>query len=196
MVSLLLLLSLASPAPVQRTVFLRHVVPSQLTQRLIDRHAQAPMTSGLTELTTDDSRRTVTLSGPEASVKTVEQVLHWLDVKTPTVEVEVVIKDGAGTPLRSKVRVPQDERGSVVLQRDDQHYRVEVNPHLNRDHTCSLAVAVTLERERREHPGRVVSGISGFQRVAPGRAITLGIGALAGNASPTVEVQLIPRLSR
>jgi len=166
---------------------LRHVVPSQVTQRLSERDLpQRSLTQGLTELTADDTRKTVTLVGPAESVK--------------TVEVEVEIQDRVGAPLRSTVRVPQDETRSVVLQRGDRRYTITLDPHINQDKTCSLHVAVTYQRESVERQRYSTSAISGFQRVAQGKPILLGVGALRREeeqAEPaTIEVRLTPRVTR
>jgi hypothetical protein len=201
-------------ASVVRTLSLRNVAPSVLAQQLIDPTAQHPLTEGLERLSPDDSRKTLTLSGPLETVKRVEQAVRWLDVHTPQVELMVEVMELPGKPLEGRVLVNHSTRGSLTLSGRQSLCQLLLAPHLNRDGSCSLAVSVAYNKFRGEGelPKRITtSGITTFRRVALGKPLELGLASVEGieldateggywrkdkDQPPTLRVRITPRLKK
>ena len=212
MLAVFLLLASLSRGPVVHTLSLRHVAPSLMSQRLFDPTAAHPLTEGLERLSPDDTRKTLTLSGPPEVVKTVEQAVRWLDVPTPRIELEVEIMEFPGKPLQGRALVSQNTQGTLLIFGRQSRYQLQVSPHLNGDGTCSMAIGIVCQKRGTDIAQHsVMSGISSYFRVALGKSLNLGLGSLEGievdpasgryvrrdkDQPPTLRVRITPRVKK
>jgi type II secretory pathway component GspD/PulD (secretin) len=197
----LLLLTIA-PTTTTKTLHLKHVAPSQLTLQLIDQAARHPFTEKLERLTPNDTRNTLTLVGPNEAVKTVEQAVRWLDVKKPTIELEVEVVGAPDRQLKGSVLIAQNERGMLTLLARDTRLQFQLTPHINGDGTCSLMIATEQNQSysvsSEGFPRTSRSGMSSFVRVRLGKPVSLGmpIGMRMEETTTSLPIRITPRLKK
>lgn len=197
-----LLLFTVVPTTTTKTLHLKHVAPSQLTLQLIDQAARHPLTEKLERLTPNDTRNTLILVGPSETVKTIEQAVRWLDVKKPTIELEVEVVGAPDRQLKGSVLIAQNERGTLTLLAKDTQLQFQLTPHVNGDGTCSLMIATEQHQSfpvsSEGFPRTSRSGMSSFVRVRLGKSVSLGmpIGMRTEETTVSLPVRITPRLKK
>lgn len=197
----LFLLTMAPTAPVLsvRTLHLKNVSPTRIAQQLVDPAGRHPLTGELERLTPDDTRNTLTLVGTVDAVKTVEQVVRWLDIRKPQFELEVEVMGVPQTPLKGKVLIAQNERGTLTLFGKNNRMQFQFVPHLNRDGTCSVLIISEQEVVVPTTPeGLHRSGTTAFVRLGLGKSVALAttIGLAVENSMTYFPVRITPRLKK
>ncbi len=153
-----------------RTLHIKNIAPSQLTTRL----AASTFTQKLECLTPDDSRKTLTVSGPTVAVQNLAQVVRWLDIPKRQLELLVEIEETPGVRLRSRIELGNNELGIVTLFGNHTRHRFQLVPHLNADKTVSLAIGAENLRSLEGQPTHeVTSGLTSFIRLSPNKPIEL-----------------------
>ena len=178
-----------------RTLHLQNITPSQLTMRL----AASTFTQELECLTPDDSRKTLTVSGPTAAVQNLVQVVRWLDIPKRQLELLVEIEETPGVRLRSRIELDNNETGIVTLFGNHTRHRFQLIPHLNGDKTLSLAVGVENLQNLGGRPARqVTSGLTSFVRFSPNKPIELRapIGARGESGPAFLPLRITTRLKK
>jgi hypothetical protein len=207
--TILLVATILDAKPVTHTIRLRHVLPSRMSERLLDPRATHPLSEALEQLSLDDKKKTITLKGSAEAVEQVEQAIRWLDVPTPKIEVEIEaeITTSSKENLRGRVLINTDACGTLVLSSRQSHVTLQIVPHLNRNKTCSLAISVIYQKRteqsryvmdlddspnllyRKSFPsinwlssneGRFMSGLTSLKLVPLGKTLKLDMGILGG----------------